>query len=117
MFILLLLFGAILIFEQLEKLVVENILAFDEVFWIRLATRSDTCKSDDDKASVFNCFSLFISIINQIFKLSLQKDYEELAATVMTIVDCVVNKTRVFFSFFSSFIFPLPSNFISSFVS
>lgn len=27
----------------------------------------------------------------------LQKDYEELAATVMTIVDCVVNKTRVFF--------------------
>uniref|UniRef100_M4EQW2 Uncharacterized protein n=1 Tax=Brassica campestris TaxID=3711 RepID=M4EQW2_BRACM len=59
--------------RELEKLVVENILAFDEVFWIRLATRSDTCKSDDDKAS---------------------KDYEELAATVMTIVDCVVNKTR-----------------------
>lgn len=25
----------------------------------------------------------------------LQKDYEELATTVMTIVDCVVNKTRV----------------------
>ncbi|WZZ18571.1 hypothetical protein YC2023_111660 [Brassica napus] len=62
--------------RELEKLVVENILAFDEVFWIRLATRSDTCKSDDDKAN--------ISI----------KDYEELAATVMTIVDCVVNKTR-----------------------
>ncbi|KAG5386862.1 hypothetical protein IGI04_038332 [Brassica rapa subsp. trilocularis] len=59
--------------RELEKLVVENILAFDEVFWIRLATRSDTCTSDDDKAS---------------------KDYEELAATVMTIVDCVVNKTR-----------------------
>ncbi|CAA7028294.1 unnamed protein product [Microthlaspi erraticum] len=57
--------------RELEKLVVENILAFDEVFWIRLAARSDTCKSDDDK-----------------------KDYEELAATVMTIVDCVVNKTR-----------------------
>uniref|UniRef100_A0A1J3FQY4 Uncharacterized protein n=1 Tax=Noccaea caerulescens TaxID=107243 RepID=A0A1J3FQY4_NOCCA len=57
--------------RELEKLVVENILAFDEVFWIRLAARSDTCKSDDDK-----------------------KDYEELAATVMSIVDCVVNKTR-----------------------
>lgn len=28
----------------------------------------------------------------------LQKDYEELATTVMTIVDCVVNKTRVSFS-------------------
>lgn len=38
--------------EQLEKIVVENILAFDEVFWIRLAARSDTCKSDDDKACV-----------------------------------------------------------------
>ncbi|CAH2061616.1 unnamed protein product [Thlaspi arvense] len=59
--------------RELEKLVLENILAFDEVFWIRLAARSDTCKSDDDKAS---------------------KDFEELAATVMTIVDCVVNKTR-----------------------
>ncbi|ESQ46036.1 hypothetical protein EUTSA_v10000241mg [Eutrema salsugineum] len=57
--------------RELEQLVVENILAFDEVFWIRLAARSDTCKSDDDK-----------------------KDYEELAATVMSIVDCVVNKTR-----------------------
>jgi hypothetical protein len=57
--------------RQVEKIVVENILAFDEVFWIRLAARSDTCKSEDDK-----------------------KDYEELATTVMTIVDCVVNKTR-----------------------
>nr|VDD26302.1 unnamed protein product [Brassica oleracea] len=28
------------------------------------------------------------------FKLCCMKDYEELAATVMTIVDCVVNKTR-----------------------
>ena len=52
MFSLLMLFGAIFPLEQLEKRVVENILAFDEVFWIRLATRSDTCKSDDDKASV-----------------------------------------------------------------
>lgn len=51
-------------------------------------------------------FLLFLLLmIKQIFfKLSfslmslLQKDYEELAATVMTIVDCVVNKTRVFFS-------------------
>lgn len=46
------LFGATFPLEQLEKLVVENILAFDEVFWIRLATRSDTCKSDDDKANI-----------------------------------------------------------------
>ncbi|KAJ0239209.1 Uncharacterized protein HA466_0237010 [Hirschfeldia incana] len=57
--------------RELEKLVVENILAFDEAFWLRLAARSDTCVSDDDK-----------------------KDYEELAASVMTIVDCVVNKTQ-----------------------
>lgn len=35
---------------QLQKLVVENILAFNETFWIRLAARRDTCKSDDDKA-------------------------------------------------------------------
>lgn len=36
--------------EQLQKLVVENVLAFNEGFWIRLAARTDTCKSDDDKA-------------------------------------------------------------------
>ncbi|XP_078447911.1 uncharacterized protein LOC144716602 isoform X3 [Wolffia australiana] len=57
--------------KELEKLIVENILSFDESFWIRLAARSDTCKSDDDK-----------------------KDYEELATTVMSIVECVVHKTK-----------------------
>lgn len=36
--------------EQLQKLVVENVLAFNEGFWIRLAARTDTCKSEDDKA-------------------------------------------------------------------
>lgn len=36
--------------EQLQKVVVENILAFNEGFWIRLAARTDTCKSEDDKA-------------------------------------------------------------------
>ncbi|KAJ9537873.1 hypothetical protein OSB04_030606 [Centaurea solstitialis] len=57
--------------RELQKLVVENILAFNEGFWIRLAARTDTCKSDDDK-----------------------KDYEELASSVMSIVDRVVHKTN-----------------------
>ncbi|KEH30456.1 hypothetical protein MTR_4g071190 [Medicago truncatula] len=57
--------------RELEKLVLENILAFNPGFWIRLAARSDTCKSEDDK-----------------------KDYEELASTVMNVVDLVVNKTK-----------------------
>ncbi|KAL8160372.1 hypothetical protein V2J09_001909 [Rumex salicifolius] len=57
--------------NEIHQLVVENILAFNEGFWVRLAARSDTCKSEDDK-----------------------KDYEELAATVMSIVDCVVHKTN-----------------------
>ncbi|XP_038975980.1 uncharacterized protein LOC113461511 isoform X2 [Phoenix dactylifera] len=56
---------------ELEKLVVENVLAFNENFWIRLAARTDTCKSDDDK-----------------------KDYEELAVTLMSIVDRLVHKTN-----------------------
>lgn len=56
---------------ELQKLVVENILAFNESFWIRLAARSDTCISDDDK-----------------------KDYEELASAVMSIVDRLVHKTH-----------------------
>ncbi|GAV62380.1 hypothetical protein CFOL_v3_05904 [Cephalotus follicularis] len=57
--------------KELQKLVGKNILAFNEGFWIRLAARTETCKSEDDK-----------------------KDYEELAASVMSIVDIVVHKTR-----------------------
>ncbi|KAJ0493702.1 hypothetical protein HanIR_Chr12g0589111 [Helianthus annuus] len=57
--------------HELQKLVVENILAFNEGFWIRLAARTDTCKSDDDK-----------------------QDLEELASSIMTIVDRVVHKTN-----------------------
>ncbi|XP_048141089.1 uncharacterized protein LOC115728263 isoform X4 [Rhodamnia argentea] len=57
--------------QELQKTVVENILAFNEGFWIRLAARTDTCKSEDDK-----------------------KDYEELALSVMSIVDRIVHKTN-----------------------
>ncbi|CAN1255966.1 hypothetical protein LINPERPRIM_LOCUS9141 [Linum perenne] len=35
---------------ELPKLVAENVLAFDTGFWLRLAARGDTCKSEDDKA-------------------------------------------------------------------
>lgn len=57
--------------KEVPQLVVENVLAFNEGFWIRLAARSDTCKSEDDK-----------------------KDYEELAATLMSTVDRLVHKTN-----------------------
>ncbi|GMH18166.1 hypothetical protein Nepgr_020007 [Nepenthes gracilis] len=57
--------------KELQKLVAENILAFNEGFWIRLAARTETCKSEDDK-----------------------KDYEELAETLMNTVDCIVHKTH-----------------------
>lgn len=56
--------------RELDVIVVENILAFSEGFWVRLAARIDLCKSDDDK-----------------------KDYEELAENIMNIVDRVVHKT------------------------
>uniref|UniRef100_A0A6N2MGJ8 Uncharacterized protein n=1 Tax=Salix viminalis TaxID=40686 RepID=A0A6N2MGJ8_SALVM len=49
--------------RELQKLVVENVLAFNEGFWIRLAARTDTY-------------------------------YEELAISVMSIVDCLVHKTN-----------------------
>ncbi|XP_021738686.1 uncharacterized protein LOC110705151 [Chenopodium quinoa] len=57
--------------KELPQLVAENVLAFNEGFWIRLAARTDTCKSEDDK-----------------------KDYEELAATLMSTVDRLVHKTN-----------------------
>ncbi|RZS23774.1 hypothetical protein BHM03_00056755 [Ensete ventricosum] len=44
--------------RELDQLVVENVLAFNEDFWIRLAARTDTCKSDDDKAW-FSTWSIF----------------------------------------------------------
>ncbi|XP_020397491.1 uncharacterized protein [Zea mays] len=56
---------------NLDQIVVENVLAFDAGFWVRLAARIDLCKSDDDK-----------------------KDYEELAENVMNIVDRLVHKTN-----------------------
>ncbi|CAL5063200.1 unnamed protein product [Urochloa decumbens] len=56
--------------RELDQIVVENVLAFDAGFWVRLAARIDLCKSDDDK-----------------------KDYEELAENVMNIVDRLVHKT------------------------
>ncbi|KAJ4967359.1 hypothetical protein NE237_019208 [Protea cynaroides] len=57
--------------NEFLKLVVENFLALNETFWIRLAARTETCKSEDDK-----------------------KDYEELASSVMSIVDHLVHKTN-----------------------
>ncbi|KAH6780092.1 hypothetical protein C2S52_011329 [Perilla frutescens var. hirtella] len=57
--------------KELQQLVVENVLAFNEGFWIRLAARTETCKSEDDK-----------------------KDYEELAAVLMSVVDRLVHKTH-----------------------
>lgn len=103
---------------QLEQLVVENVLTFNEGFWIRLAARTDTCKSEDDKAwffpglifSFYFKFSILELILkftfnNQIilskdvfifyFIFTLQKDYEELAMSIMSIVDRLVHKTNV----------------------
>ncbi|XP_062194227.1 uncharacterized protein LOC133897497 isoform X2 [Phragmites australis] len=57
--------------RELDQIVVENVLAFDAGFWVRLAARIDLCNSDDDK-----------------------KDYEELAGNVMNIVDRLVHKTN-----------------------
>lgn len=57
--------------SEVAQLVAENILAFNESFWIRLATRAETCISDDDK-----------------------KDYEELASLLMCLVDRLVHKTN-----------------------
>lgn len=95
--------------EQLQQLVVENILAFNEGFWIRLAARTDTCKSEDDKAwfltwliLIFYCVPvvdfLQFPLYNNgfgIISVLLQKDYEELATSVMNIVDRIVHKTHV----------------------
>jgi hypothetical protein len=40
--------------QQLTQLVAENLLAFDQKFWIRLATRSDAAQSSAEKESLTN---------------------------------------------------------------
>eukprot|EP00250_Pteridium_aquilinum_P013642 c21475_g1_i1 orf=608-1630(-) len=57
--------------RELPELVAKNVLAFDTPFWMRLAARADICGSNDDK-----------------------KDYEELAALIMTIVERVIRKAQ-----------------------
>lgn len=37
---------------QLNKLVAENLLSFDQKFWVRLATRNDTAEPGDKARSV-----------------------------------------------------------------
>uniref|UniRef100_A0A151UGD2 Uncharacterized protein n=1 Tax=Cajanus cajan TaxID=3821 RepID=A0A151UGD2_CAJCA len=78
--------------HELQKLVVENILAFNPSFWVRLAARSDTCKSEDDKKFRKCLFSQ--SLCSSFITLIAFRDYEELAATVMSVVDLVVHKTN-----------------------
>ncbi|GAB2253047.1 hypothetical protein Droror1_Dr00005894 [Drosera rotundifolia] len=55
---------------ELQKRVAENVLTFNEGFWMRLATRAETCQSEDDR-----------------------KDYEELSEMLMKTVDLFVQKT------------------------
>ncbi|MCO5575144.1 hypothetical protein L7F22_028941 [Adiantum nelumboides] len=57
--------------QELPVLVAKNVLAFDTSFWLRLAARADICGSNDDK-----------------------KEFEMLAASIMTIVERVVRKTQ-----------------------
>lgn len=57
--------------RNLPELVAKNVLAFDTPFWMRLAARADLCGSNDDK-----------------------RDYEELAASIMNLVECVIRKAE-----------------------
>ncbi|GAQ86510.1 hypothetical protein KFL_002930070 [Klebsormidium nitens] len=56
--------------RELPQIVAQNVMELDQVFWLRMATRSDVCKSEDDK-----------------------EDYVELSQRVMSLVDKIVRKT------------------------
>lgn len=63
--------------QQLTQLVAENLLAFDQKFWIRLATRSDAAQSSAEKESLtnlanvrFHASSLRTACINRCVSLS-----------------------------------------------
>ncbi|GMP48135.1 hypothetical protein CsSME_00015597 [Camellia sinensis var. sinensis] len=52
--------------NELQKLVVENVLAFNESFWIRLAARTDTCKSEDDKEKIESATDVLKEILKPV---------------------------------------------------
>ena len=86
-----------------------NVLAFNEGFWIRLAARTDSCKSEDDKAWFSTCLILIFDDVYEDdlipiltfsknffgFICIFAEDYEELAISVMSMVDLLVHKTSV----------------------
>ncbi|KAJ6985609.1 LOW QUALITY PROTEIN: hypothetical protein NC653_023530 [Populus alba x Populus x berolinensis] len=96
-----------LLCQQLQKLVVENVLAFNEGFWTRLAARTDSCKSEDYKAWFSTClilisYDVYEDDLIPILTFSknffgficiFAEDYEELAISVMSMVDLLVHKT------------------------
>lgn len=77
---------------QLQKLVVENILAFNESFWIRLAARTDTCKSDDDKAW-FPTWSIFC-LLFKVFMISAHNGFYLLCLKMLILVWCFTERLR-----------------------
>ncbi|CAL8466153.1 g5689 [Coccomyxa elongata] len=54
--------------QELTKLVAENLLAFDQKFWIRLATRSDAAQSSAEKEGLTNLANTVMKIVDTIVK-------------------------------------------------
>jgi hypothetical protein len=42
------------VLPQLPQIVAQNVMELDQTFWLRMATRADVCKSEDDKVRETN---------------------------------------------------------------
>lgn len=54
--------------QELAKLVADNILSLDQKFWLRLATRSDTATSEEDKQKIGSLASTIMTMANAVVK-------------------------------------------------
>lgn len=53
---------------ELTKMVAENMLSFDQRFWLRLATRSDTATSDEDKDKLSSLAKVVMQLVDAMVK-------------------------------------------------
>lgn len=71
--------------QQLAKLVADNIMSLDQKFWLRLATRSDTASSQDDKQKIGSLANTVMNLANAVVKQT-EGQLDQSASTLQNIL-------------------------------
>jgi hypothetical protein len=71
--------------EELTKRVAENIMSYDQRFWLRLATRSDTAPSEEDAAKLQSLARVVMQLVDAMVRTT-NDQLSESAALLQTIL-------------------------------